>query len=122
MGFVELVTGEGTKDLKQKPAEPKRRGFYPAEKIDLADGWRQIIAGEWRGVGLLDVMEPLLYEWGRRIIIAEPGRDRRKLQTYYPGLMIFEPKEFQDAVNGWPDNIGVVLAKRMFNGDIVEVG
>lgn len=121
MGFVELVTIGKTKKQEQKPAEPKRQGFHPVEEIGLAKGWRQIMAGEWRGVGLLNVLDPLHYEWGRQIIIMEPGRDRVKLQAQYPGLMIFGPKEFQDAVNGWPDNAALIKAKRTFTGDIQGV-
>ena len=121
MGFVELVTGGQAKKQERKQAEPKRQGFYPVDKIDIAEGWQQIITGTWRGVGLLDVQEPLHYEWGRQIIITEPGRDRGKLQTQYPGTMIFEPKEFQDAVNGWPDNAALIKAKRTFAGAIQGV-
>ena len=102
-----------------KPTK-ERRGFHEVEKVDLIEGWRQIIAGQWRGIGLLDVLEPLRHTWGSQILIAEPGRDRGKLQTHYPGLMIFTPKEFQDAVKHWPDNSGVILAERIFDVEILE--
>lgn len=116
-----LNTAVNTSETETTKPTKERRGFREVEQIDVAEGWRQIVTGRWRGVGLLGVQESLRHTWGRQIIIAEPGRDRRKLQAYYPGLMIFEPKEFQDAVNGWPDNAGVVLAKRVFNGEIMEV-
>ena len=99
--------------------EPKRQGFHAVEEIDLAEGWRQIRAGEWKGIGLLDVLEEQR-QWGRRIIIAEPAANRGKLQAHYPGLMIFTPAEFMDAVEHWPENEGVILAKRMFNGEIIR--
>ena len=121
MGFVELVTGGQTKKQEQKPAEPKRQGFYPVEEISIAEGWRQIITSEWRGVGLLDVQEPLQYEWGRQILIVEPGRDRGRLQAQYRRTMIFEPAEFQDAVSNWPENAALILAKRTFVGKIMGV-
>ena len=100
--------------------EPKRQGFLEVEQIGLADGWRQIVAGEWKGVGLLDVLEGQQHTWGRRIIIAEPGRDRGKLQENYPGTMIFEPAEFRDAVEHWPGNAAAIQAKKTFSGDISE--
>ena len=104
-----------------EPAELKRQGFHEVEQIDLAEGWRQIITGQWRGIGLLDVQEPLRHTWGGQILIAKPGANRGKLQAHYPGLMIFTPKEFQDAVKHWPDNSGVILAKRIFDGELLEV-
>lgn len=103
-----------TSETEQTKLTKEKQGFHPVEQIDLAEGWRQIVAGQWRGVGLLDVLEPLQHTWGRKIIITEPGRDRGKLQAQYPGLMIFTPEEFQDAVNGWPGNAGEILAMRVF--------
>ena len=95
--------------------------FREVEQIDLAEGWRQLVAGTWRGIGLLDVQEAFWHIWGRQIILAEPGTDRSKLQAHYPGRMIFTPAEFMDAVEHWPENEGVMLAKRIFNGDIQGV-
>ena len=104
---------------EQRPTiEPKRQGFHEVEQIDLADGWRQMVAGQWRGIGLLDVLEEQRDAWGRQAIIADPRADRRKLQTHYPGVMIFTPAEFIDAVNGWPDNAATIQAKKIFRGDI----
>ena len=111
------VDGDGIKRTVTSVTE--HRGFREVEQIDIATGWRQILAGRWRGVGLLEVLEPQQYTWGKQIIIAELGRDRRKLQEHYPGLMIFTPAEFRDAVEHWPDNEGVILAKRIFNGEIM---
>ena len=107
--------GRWLAELKKK-SEPA-----PLETITLAEGWQQLAAGAWRGVGLLTVLEPLLYEWGSQVVIAEPGRDRKKLQQQFPKAMIFNPAEFIDAVNGWPDNAAVILAKRIFQGEIMEV-
>ena len=101
--------------------KPKRQGFREIEQIDLATGWRQIVAGQWRGIGLLDVLEPLRHTWGRRVLIVEPGRDRRKLQEYYPNAMIFAPAEFMDVVEHWPENAATIQAKRTFAGDIQGV-
>lgn len=106
-------------EIKDHECEkPKRQGFYPAEEITLVGGWGQIVAGTWRGVGLLDVLEPLQHTWGRQVIIAESGRDRVRLQACYPGLLIFEPAEFMDAVEHWPDNEALIKTKRIFHGDI----
>ena len=101
-----------------KPTEPKRQGFREVEQIDLAEGWRQIVAGEWKGIGLLDVLEGGQHIWGRQIIIAEHGANRDKLMAHYPGLMIFTPQEFMDAVEHWPENAATIQAKKTFQGDI----
>ena len=119
MGFVELVTGGQAKKQDRKPVEPRCRGYMPVETISLMEGWRQVEAGTWRGVGLLDVLNGFTHTWGRQIIIAEPGRDRGKLLAQYPKVMIFTPNEFMDAVTGWPENSATILAKRTFAGDIV---
>ena len=111
---------QGKIDNEQLPtAEPRRLGFREVEQINLSEGWRQMVAGRWRGIGLLDVMEGQRHIWGRQVLIVEPGRDRRKLQECYPGVMIFAPAEFMDAVEHWPENEGVVLAKKFFNGIIL---
>ena len=55
------------------------------------------------------------------MLIVEPGRDRRKLQAHYPGLMIFTPQEFMDAVEHWPENTAAIQAKKTFQGDIQGV-
>ena len=104
-----------------KPTEPKPKGFHEVEQIDIAEGWRQIVAGEWKGIGLLDVLEEQRRVWGRQVIIAEPGRERGKLQEHYPGVMIFTPTEFMDAVEHWPDNAATIQAKKTFQGDIQRV-
>ena len=110
---------QGKIDNEQRETvEPKRRGFHEVERIDLAEGWRQVVAGKWRGIGLLEVLEGGRHIWGRQVLIAEPGRDRRKLQEHYPGVMIFTPAEFMDAVNGWPENAATIQAKKIFKGDI----
>lgn len=110
---------QGKIDNEQRPiVEPKRSGFREVEQIDLAEGWRQMVAGRWRGIGLLEVLEEQ-HIWGRQVLIAEPAANRDKLQEHYPGVMIFTPAEFMGAVEHWPENEGVILAKRMFNGEIV---
>ena len=101
--------------------KPRRQGFHSVEEIDLADGWQQIVAGEWRGIGLLELLEGWWHIWGRRVLIVEPGRDRGKLQKYYPNAMIFAPAEFMDVVEHWPENAATIQAKRTFAGDIQGV-
>ena len=101
--------------------EPKRSGFHEVEQINLSEGWRQMVAGHWHGVGLLEVLDGQRHIWGRQIIIAESGRDRRRLQEHYPGLMIFTPAEFMDAVEHWPENAATIQAKKTFQGDIQGV-
>ena len=100
---------QGKIDNEQRPiVEPKRSGFREVEQIDLAEGWMQMVAGRWRGIGLLEVLEEQ-HIWGRQVLIVEPGRDRDKLQEHYPGLMVFTPAEFRDVVEHWPENEGVVF-------------
>ncbi len=103
-----------------KPTEPKRQGFREVEQVDLVAGWQQIVAGEWKGIGVLNVQDDQ-HVWGGRIIIAEPGANRDKLAAYYPGLMIFTPQELRDAVDHWPENAATVQAKKTFQGDIQGV-
>ena len=135
MGFYEAVADSTEKTVKnieppskrreiqavemQSPAAFKPKGFHEVEQIDIAEGWRQIVAGQWRGIGRLDVQEGQRHIWGKQIIIAEPAANRGKLQEHYPGVMIFTPAEFMDAVEHWPENEGVVLAKKFFNGIIL---
>ena len=127
MDYLAIVEAEADDEAKQQGFQAvemqsrvalKSREFHEVEQIDLAEGWRQIVVGEWKGVGLLDVLEGHQDTWGRRIIIAEPGRDRRKLRQNYPGAMIFTPAEFQDAVEHWPGNAAAIQAKKTFFGDI----
>ena len=111
---------ESPKREVSKPTEPKRQGFHVIEQIDIAEGWRQIVAGEWQGIGLLDVQEDQDV-WGRQIIIADAGANRGKLQAHYPGVAIFAPEEFRDAVEHWPDDAATIRAKKTFRGDIQGV-
>ena len=104
-----------------KPTEPKRQGFREIEQIDLTEGWQQIVTGQWKGIGILSVMEEGWHVWGRQIIIAEPGANRDKLMAYYSGIAIFSPEEFRDAVEHWPENAATIQAKRTFAGDIQGV-
>ena len=101
--------------------KPKRQGFHEVEQIDIAEGWRQIVAGQWRGIGRLDVQEGQRHIWGKQIIIAEPAANRGKLQEHYPGVMIFTPAEFMDVVEHWPENAATIQAKKTFQGDIQGV-
>lgn len=113
--------GEIPKREVTKVTEPRRQGFHSVAQIDLAEGWRQIVASQWRGVGLLDVLDGQRHIWGKQIIIAESAANREKLQANYPGVMIFTPQEFIDAVEHWPDNAATIQAKRTFAGDIQGV-
>ena len=113
-------SSETPKNEVSKPTEPKRQGFRVVEQIDLAEGWRQIVTGQWKGIGILNVMEDQ-HIWGRQIIIAEPGANHDKLMAHYPRMMIFTPQEFRDAVEHWPENAATIQAKRTFAGDIQGV-
>ena len=137
MGFYEAVADSTEKTVKnielpskrrgiqavemQSPAAFKPKGFHEVEQIDIAEGWRQIVAGQWRGIGRLDVQEGQRHIWGRQIIIVEPAANRGKLQEHYPGVMIFTPAEFMDAVEHWPENAATIQAKKTFHGDIQGV-
>ena len=127
MDYLAIVEAEADDEAKQQGFQAvemqsrvalKSREFHEVEQIDLAEGWRQIVAGEWKGIGLLDVLEEQRRVWGRQVIIAEPGRERGKLQEHYPGVMIFTPAEFMDAVEHWPENAATIQAKKIFRGDI----
>ena len=110
---------QGKISLEQQAiVEPKRSGFHDVEQIDIAEGWQQMVAGQWQGIGLIDVQDGQRDTWGQQILIADHRADRRKLQAHYPGMMIFTPAEFVDAVNDWPDNAATIQAKRIFRGDI----
>ena len=99
--------------------EPKRQFFRPVENIDLVTGWQQITAGQWQGIGLLEPLPEMQAIWGERVLIVEPGRDLSRLRQQFTGTMIFEPKEFLDIIERWPESEGVLRAKRAFSGDIV---
>jgi len=120
-GVLTCPSREKTCSVSVTESVTGRSGFREVEQIDLADGWRQIVSGRWRGIGLLDVQEGQRHTWGRQVLIVEPGRDRGKLQAHYPGLMIFTPQEFMDAVEHWPENAATIQAKRTFAGDIQGV-
>ena len=99
--------------------EPKQKAFRPVEQIDLATGMQQIIAGTWEGIGLLETLDGHAHIFGRQVLIVADGIDRNRLQAAYPGTMIFDPAEFLDVISDWPETEGVILAKRIFNGEII---
>lgn len=99
--------------------EPKQKAFHPVETVSLADGMQDIIASRWRGIGLLETMDGHTHIFGRQVLIVADGIDRHRLQTAYPGTMIFDPAEFLDVISDWPETEGVILAKRIFNGEII---
>ena len=121
MGFYEAVVDSTEMSVKNIEPPPKRQGFREIEQIDLTEGWQQIVTAQWKGIGILDVLEGGQHIWGKQVLIVEHGRDRRKLQEHYPGMMIFEPAEFMDAVDHWPENAATIQAKRTFAGDIQGV-
>ncbi|MHC1761543.1 MAG: hypothetical protein AB9917_18920 [Negativicutes bacterium] len=121
MGFYEAVVDSTEMNVKNIEPLPKRQGFRTVEQIDLATGWQQMVTGEWLGIGILDVIEEGWHVWGRQIIIAEPGANCGKLQAHYLGMMIFIPAEFRDIIERWPDSERLVMAKRVFTGDIQGV-
>ena len=96
--------------------EPKQKAFRPVEQIDLATGMQQIIAGTWQGTGLMETLPEQQAIWGQQVLIAADGIDRHRLQTAYPGTMIFAPAEFLTVVNDWPSSEGAIRAKRAFGG------
>ena len=111
MGFYEMA-------IKRTPGHQKQ-GYRKIGQIDLATGMRQIIAGTWEGIGLLETMDGHTHIFGRQVLIVADGIDRHRLQTAYPGTMIFDPAEFLDVISDWPETEGVILAKRIFNGEII---
>ena len=124
LGFCEIVSGS-IQSGKAQPAtemQPssaiKPKCFRPVEQIDLLTGWQQIVAGTWQGAGLLETLPEQQAIWGPRVLIAADGIDRHRLQTAYPGTMIFAPAEFLTVVNDWPESESVVRAKRAFGGVI----
>ena len=113
--WKEKIGSEQQAIIEQKP-----KGFHPVETASLVDGMRQIIAGTWDGIGLLETLDGYTHIFGRQVLIVADGIDRHRLQTAYPGMMIFKPAEFLDAINDWPDTESAILAKRIFNGEILE--
>lgn len=99
--------------------EPRQKTFRVIEQITMADGMRQIMAGTWEGIGLLDVIDGYADIFGRQVLIVESGIDRHRMRAHYFGMMIFTPAEFLDVMNDWPETEGVILAKRIFNGEII---
>ena len=110
MGFYEMA-------IKRTPGNQKQ-GYRNIEQIDLATGMRQIIAGAWTGIGLLETLDGNTHVFGRQVVIVADGIDRHRLQAACPGAMIFKPAEFLDVMNDWPETEGAILAKRIFNGEI----
>ena len=108
MGFYEMA-------IKRTPGNQKQ-GYRNIEQIDLATGVQQIIAGNWQGIGLLETLDGHAHIFGQQVLIAADGIDRHRLQTAYPGTMIFDPAEFLDVINDWPESEGAVRAKRACGG------
>ena len=106
---------------QQTITEAKQKGFHEVEQIDLAEGWRQIIAGQWHGIGLLDVQDENTQVFGRQVLIVESGMDRRRLQEEYPQTMMFTPDEFWNLIERWPESESIIRVKRVFGGDVVSV-
>ena len=101
---------------QQAIIEQKPKGFHSVETISLVDGMREIIAGTWAGIGLLETLPEQQAIWGKQVLIAADGIDRHRLQAAYPGAMIFTPAEFLTVVNDWPSSEGAIRAKRAFGG------
>ena len=118
MDYLALVESEQPATEKQPASAIKPKGFRPVEQIDLLTGMRQIIAGAWTGIGLLETLDGNTHVFGRQVLIVADGIDRHRLQTAYPGTMIFAPAEFLTVVNDWPESESVVRAKRAFGGVI----
>ena len=118
MDYLALVESEQQTTEKQSRVAIKPKSFRPIEQIDLVTGMQQIIAGTWQGTGLLETLPEQQAIWGQQVLIAADGIDRHRLQTAYPGTMIFAPAEFLTVVNDWPESESAVRAKRAFGGVI----
>ena len=112
--WKEKIGSEQQAIIEQKP-----KGFHLVETVSLVDGMRQIISGTWEGIGLLETLDGHAHIFGRQVLIVADGIDRNRLQAAYPGTMIFDPAEFLDVISDWPETEGVILAKRIFNGEII---
>ena len=100
---------------------PEKQGFHPVESISLTEGMQDIITGRWRGIGLLDVLEGYTHIFGRQVLLVEPSKNRHRLREQYAGAMMFEPQEFLDVIESWPESEGIVRAKRAFAGNVISV-
>jgi hypothetical protein len=107
-------------DKQQQTDAKNRQGFCLAETISLTEGMQDIVAGRWRGIGLLDVLGEYMDVFGQKVLIVEHGIDRRRLQAHYPRTTIFSPAEFLDIMEHWPESSGIVQAKRAFAGDVMS--
>jgi hypothetical protein len=112
MGFYEMA-------IKRTPGNQKQ-GYRNIEQIDLATGMQQVIAGTWEGIGLLETLDGHTHIFGRQVLIVADGIDRHRLREKFPGVMIFTSVEFLDVISDWPETEGVILAKRIFNGEITK--
>ena len=121
MDYLALVEIEQPATEIQSQVAIKPKSFRPIEQIDLVTGVQQIIAGTWQGIGLLEPLPEQQAIWGKQVLIVEQGRDHQRLQEQFTGTMIFEPKEFLDIIEHWPETEGLVRAKRAFAGDVVGV-
>lgn len=100
----------------------KQPSFQPVEKIEMVDAMLQIIAGQWQGIGVWNVLQEMQSIWGQQVLVVETGANQSGLRQNYPEMMIFEPNEFLDIVRCWPESEGIVRAKRAFSGQVVEGG
>ena len=119
MEYLALIENEQQINEMQSQGAIKPKGFRPVETVSLIDGMQDIIAGRWRGIGLLDVLDGYTHIFGQQVLIVEPGKDRHRLKEQYPATMIFEPAEFLDVIENWPESAGLVQAKRTFAGDVM---
>lgn len=119
MDYLALIETEQQESEMQSQVAIKPKGFRPVETVSLVEGMQDIIAGRWRGNGLLDVLDEHTHIFGRQVLIVEPGKDRHRLKEEYPSTMMFEPAEFLDVIENWPESAGLVQAKRTFAGDVM---
>ena len=105
-----------------KVAEPDKPNaapgqYGPVETLSVAEGWKQIIdAGKVEGAFFLEVLAPMQYTWGPRVIVTD--RDREELRQQFPGLMIFTPPEFMQIIRDWPGSEATVRALHQFGGEL----
>ena len=117
--WQEKIANEQQANEMQSQVAINPKGFHQVETVPLVYGMQDIIAGRWRGIGLLDVLDGYTNLFGRQILIVEPGKDRHRLKEQYPAIMMFEPAEFLDIIECWPESEGIVQAKRTFAGDVM---
>ena len=114
----DVVSVEENKVAETEKSNAAPRQYRPVETLSLLEGWRRIEAGQVDGAFFLEVMEPMQYTWGPRVIVTD--RDRGEVREQFPEVLIFTPPEFQEIIKDWPESEGAVLALRVFKGALIK--